>query len=299
MTNTSTQAWRQFGASVRGSQHERSGLPNQDSWGAQPLSGDGEGLVIAVADGHGSPKACRSAEGSRLAVQAACQILNEFVAEHRSAEIPVVKAEAERRLASRLVLQWRALVTRDHATNPINDEELSRVQTAAGESARRTLTEVDGFYHAYGSTVLAAVVTPRFVLYFQLGDGDILVVPRPGEETLRPIPPDEHLIANETTSLCLEPEKAIGACQVRFHFIQGEFPSLILLSSDGYSNSFTTATGFERVATDLLAALQSEGQEWVERQLPDWLAAASSAGSGDDVTLAVLWRGPAAATPRS
>lgn len=289
MTKASTEIWRYFGHSEHGAQHRRAGLPNQDAWKAKQLEGVDSGLVVAVADGHGSPRACRSHEGARLAVIAACETFDEFVKQHRSAPIPLIKAETER-LAARIVQQWRALVTLHCTSEPLTASEKSVLGEARDGAPAAPPNDVPSFL-AYGTTVIAVAVTPAFMIYLQLGDGDILVVPEGGAQTFRPLPNDDGFIANETTSLCLEPTTAIGACRVQFQFVQGAPPALILLSTDGYSNSFSSAEGFERVATDLLKVLRGEGQQSVEDQLPDWLMSASSDGSGDDVTVAVLWRG--------
>ena len=70
--------------------------------------------------------------------------------------------------------------------------------------------------HAYGATLLVLMVTEQFALYLQLGDGEMLIVTespshrnpaQPFFEVSRPLPKDESLIANETTSLCRDDAK--------------------------------------------------------------------------------------------
>ena len=63
--------WRVINASVRGSAHQRSGLPNQDAvdFGSSPKS-DAPMTVLAVSDGHGGGRHFRSQVGSALAVRA-------------------------------------------------------------------------------------------------------------------------------------------------------------------------------------------------------------------------------------
>jgi hypothetical protein len=64
----------------------------------------------------------------------------------------------------------------------------------------------------------------------------------------------------------------------------------VLLCTDGYSNSFRTDSGFLKVGTDLLEMMEKDGPESVESNLEEWLEEASRLGSGDDVTLGVLFR---------
>ena len=71
--------WRVIGATVRGASHARSGLPNQDAILWRPETGAGPLLIVAVSDGHGSAKYFRSHEGSRLAVETATSVLQDFL----------------------------------------------------------------------------------------------------------------------------------------------------------------------------------------------------------------------------
>jgi hypothetical protein len=92
-------------------------------------------------------------------------------------------------------------------------------------------------------------------------------------------------------SLCSE--DAVAGFRV---FVQplAEFsPELIILSSDGYANSFRSDGGFLKIGGDLLEIIREEGIAAVENNLERWLQEASECGSGDDITLALLWRSPA------
>ena len=71
---------------------------------------------------------------------------------------------------------------------------MERQEGAEGRAAVMTAPEL-----AYGATLLAAAATDRVLLYLQLGDGEILSVTAQGTTT-RPLPPDDRLIANQTTS---------------------------------------------------------------------------------------------------
>ncbi|HKQ51090.1 MAG TPA: protein phosphatase 2C domain-containing protein, partial [Pyrinomonadaceae bacterium] len=138
---------------------------------------------------------------------------------------------------------------------------------------------------AYGTTVLGAAVAADFILYLQLGDGEILTVSRDGEVT-RPLPKDERLFANETTSLC-SPE-AWRDFRVCFQVLSNAPPSLILLSTDGYANSFHDEAGFLKVGSDILLMIRADGLGTVEDHLASWLTESTYAGSGDDVTLGLI-----------
>lgn len=66
---------------------------------------------------------------------------------------------------------------------------------------------------------------------------------------------------------------------------------MILLSTDGYSNSYDTTEGFEKIGVGYLRNLQEgNGISDVAENLSVWLNETSEQGSGDDVTLAIAYR---------
>jgi hypothetical protein len=135
----------------------------------------------------------------------------------------------------------------------------------------------------YGSTVLAALVVDSLVVYLQLGDGDILLVSADGEAR-RPWK-GERQVGLETASLCA-PD---ASRQMQVKIEREARPELILLSTDGYANSFRQDSGFLQIGGDLLHMIREDGMHVVENELEGWLAQASAMGSGDDVTLAGLY----------
>jgi hypothetical protein len=70
-----------------------------------------------------------------------------------------------------------------------------------------------------------------------------------------------------------------------------ESPAMILLSTDGYLNSFSSEAGFFQAGTDILQMLASEdGFDAVNDNLKGWLEEATQMGSGDDCTVAIIYR---------
>jgi hypothetical protein len=66
-------------------------------------------------------------------------------------------------------------------------------------------------------------------------------------------------------------------------------PDMILLSTDGYANSFQNDTGFLKAARDIWGMLRSEGRDYVQRHLEEWLNQTSEGGSGDDITVGLIF----------
>ncbi|MCA2630525.1 MAG: PP2C family serine/threonine-protein phosphatase [Microcystis sp.] len=294
--------WRCIGESVKGASHVRSGLPNQDAIRWFPESGIGLPLILAVSDGHGSAKSFRSDRGSRFAVETAIKVIQEFFLSSQSSDInfSALKDAAQRLLPPRLVNEWRKAVNKDLGLSENDEEKLTNKPNFTDEE-KQILVDKDGeaawqavennYFLAYGATVLAVLVTEFFIVYIQLGDGDILEVDSKGNTT-RPLERDPNLIANETTSLCMN--KAWNEFQVHIKlYPQGtpkEIPALILVSTDGYSNSFSTDEGFFKIGQDYRQMFKSNLTEEVRQKLEGFLQETSEKGSGDDITLGMIKR---------
>ncbi|HEU4869383.1 MAG TPA: PP2C family serine/threonine-protein phosphatase [Pyrinomonadaceae bacterium] len=258
-----------MGTSVRGAAHERNGLPNQDAIYWLPSVGHGESIVLAAADGHGSARYPRSHIGAALAVEKATQLTDEFLQSQASVEnLSLIKHATEEWLPRALVRNWSEAVAEHLKSDPLSPYSIDAESSVA-----------------YGATLLVVAVSERFVLYMQLGDGEILTVSETGE-VVRPLAKDERLFGNETTSLCA-PE-AWRDFRVGFQPLTQSRPALILLSTDGYPNSFRDEAGFLQVGSDILQMIRENGLASVKGQLEGWLRDSTRAGSGDDVTLGIL-----------
>jgi hypothetical protein len=185
-------------------------------------------------------------------------------------------------LERKIVNGWLAAVHSDLECNPFTDAELATLEKEDGAEGRAAVENSPEL--AYGATLLAAGATGKVLLYLQLGDGEILSVSATGTTT-RPLPPDDRLIANQTTSLC-QPEawKDFRSAWVT----DAALPSLVLLSTDGYANSFRSDEDFLKTGQDYLEIIRQQGIASLAEELPAILTEATQQGSGDDITLAIL-----------
>jgi serine/threonine protein phosphatase PrpC len=280
--------WRIIGETVPGASHLRAGIPNQDSILQLRESGRDLPLIVAIADGHGSPKCFRSDKGSRFVVKKSAQIVSEFLDERRGKfDLAEIESKGKEYFPKEIVKQWRKAVEDHLKDNPFTEDEFKKLEEKSGASSRLLVEENPLL--AYGTTSLTVALEEEFALYLQLGDGDILNVSAGGEVT-KPLPEDVRLLANETTSMCLPKAEK----DFRF-FVQKisreQSPAMILLSTDGYLNSFSSEAGFFQAGTDILSMLGSEnGFEGVSENLKSWLEEATQMGSGDDSTVAIIYR---------
>jgi serine/threonine protein phosphatase PrpC len=254
--------WVAFGASVRGVRHLRRGQPNQDAvtWSRAGDTPD-QPVVVAVADGHGSAPHPRSGEGARTAVEIAVALLGDWL---RTA--PVTDDGAA--LPQRIVAAWRRSVEQHLTEHPV--------------TGRPVLAEGD-IHGLYGTTLLAAGACRGTVFCLQIGDGDILALTADGT-LFKPLADSLDCVENLTDSLCQED----AADRFRLARIDGNV-ELLLLATDGYGNSYENDADFEEIGPDYRALLHRVGVERAAAGLPGWLADVTRTGSGDDITLGLLW----------
>lgn len=262
--------WQLAGFSSRGHRHILNGQPCQDAIRLDTREHHhGESLVLAVADGHGSARYAET--GAQLAVDAAVERLQEFYA----ALLPdLLSAQKDGPRLSR-VLELAMAPTR----RQLVQAWVEKVSQHAGRVAE------SGLLKEYGATLLFVLATPEFTLFGQLGDGDVLQVDASGGIS-RPQAADPQSFADETASLCqkdawLQMRLAIQPPPVS--------PRLLLLSTDGYANSYEDNATFERIGPDYLGLIEAHGFERVEQALPQFLEQVSKQGCGDDVTLGLAY----------
>ena len=112
VTHGPATAWRAIGRSVRGASHIRSSLPNQDAIAWFPESAEGPPLIVAVSDGHGSPRNFRSDVGSKIAVGVTTRLVHSLLVEGQPDvdRLSAIKRTAEDRLPAELTRRWRETV---------------------------------------------------------------------------------------------------------------------------------------------------------------------------------------------
>jgi hypothetical protein len=258
-------------ATVRGAVHLRNGRPNQDAVRWLPVSGDGERVVMTVSDGHGGAASPRSALGSGFAVDITADAL--WALPH-----PVALEVVERTLGV-IVDRWRQRVADHLEQHPLTPAELEGDRPYPAGSAA-LVDERPAV--AYGATLLFAVVSCHQLLLGQIGDGDVLLVRADGR-TERPLPLDARLVAHVTTSL--SDDDPLGSARIRA--LDPVDCRLVLLSTDGYANSFATDDAFLQVGIDVLRTVEEQGIDPVRASLPGWLAETTEHGSGDDISVAI------------
>jgi len=279
--------WTALGASVRGASHERNGLNNQDAVRLANPCGKDDFLVMAIADGHGSSRSFRSEQGSAMAAECALRVLGQFVRRlGPDAPLSRVRCQAKTRWPLAMVRAWKAAVRADLAKSPFSPLDFAAFPEPP--PVIKPGQELPGAaYLAYGATLVTVVITRRYILYSQLGDGDILAI-REGGIVVRPLLKQHEFMANQTVSLCTH--NAPRQFQIHVEPCRADAPAMIMISTDGYANCFGDEEAFYRVGADFLAYERSHGIGVVGEMLEGWLRESSHDGSGDDITVGLATR---------
>ncbi len=271
--------WTPLSATTIGSVHVRDQVPIQDAVLTWSDHSAGQ-AVVAVADGHGHKLHFRSDTGAALAVVSAVEELRRVLPDLDAAPDEEAAREILRQAGAALVATWTAKVEHHLLANPYSPVE---DDLGAGADPLR----------AYGTTVLAAAAVGDTMAFWQIGDGDSVLVSPSGVAT-RPLPEDPDLDGLHTSSLCQpRPLDSLRVAVVDAHEV-----ALVFLCTDGFGRSRVDADGWWRqTGEQLLEFSRARGLPWIREQLPEWLAEPALIG-GDDTNMALLVRSDVSGAPR-
>jgi hypothetical protein len=278
--------WKSLGASVRGASHEAKNLPNQDAIRLHNPAGKDDFLVMAIADGHGSSRSFRSERGSALAAECAVKVLGNFVRRMGDAPLSQIRRQLKTRWPQAIVSAWKSAVRDDLAATPFSPLDFAAFPEAP--PVIKPGADLPGAaYLVYGATLVAVAITRRYILFSQLGDGDILTIRENGAVS-RPLPKQHEFMSNQTVSLCTY--SATRQFQTRVEPCRAGAPVMVMISTDGYANCFNNEEAFFSVGSDMLNYVYSHGIALVGEMLEEWLRESSQDGSGDDITVGLALR---------
>ena len=208
----------------------------------------GDFLIVAVADGHGSSRCKYSHIGSNFAVEIACEFLGSLMESGKD----IFFAQKDIWIPKKIETAWKNAISSNFNTND---------------------------YELYGTTLLAVLVSHDFIFVLQIGDGDIIAI---SDGNAYFIFDDIIKIGEETESLCLEESWKY----IKTAIISPSNIDMLMLSSDGYSNSFITESDFFQAGIDFYRLWNKK--EDLQKNLPNWLYQTSQKGSGDDITVVLI-----------
>lgn len=293
-----------YACTIRGESHKVKRTSCQDSHLFWTGEEDGHDFfILAVADGHGATRHDLSEHGSVLAVQAAVAQMrslcrnfgfsNQSLWTNFSLHFP--------RLLQR---QWQRDVIH-HATNdnsyshdnpsahieahPREIDQSQKEQDSASysykmEDIARDVQVQQELFVRYGTTLSVALCTSTHLLMGRIGDGETILFHQDSDLNL-PFSANDQ--SKGVFSLCHA--EAPLMWEVSCH--ERSYSDLLLLTTDGLSNSFGNAAGvdaFDRFVRSFQTRINQESVEQVIKDVPSWLNQCSAQGSQDDITLAFV-----------
>lgn len=268
-------------ASVQGASHIRKNIPCED----YGMKYENEHCrIFVLGDGHGDTNCPRSSIGSEYICKTAVECLCEFeknIRECNWTEKLFDTKEAEtlvRQLIMSIIGKWAEKVNEEYLSRPLSEAERS------GLSKKYAVQYSTGKHiaHIYGTTMIAGLLTDRYLLLIHQGDGRCVVFDRNGEPS-QPVPWDEKCMANITTSVC--DKDAVSRCRYKVIDLS-ENPVIACFSgSDGVEDSFSSFDSMYSFYRMLIMRVCEDGTAETEKYLMEYLPEFSAKGSADDTTV--------------
>ena len=266
-----------YGESVKGASHKRSGMPCQDSFRTEEYSDDL--AIIAVADGHGSEKSPLSKNGSQMAVNAFCRIMDNYRSNYADSIddlITYLNRDGAIHFAKEVCEEWQRRVK----------ESFYKKKEFTAPTSEDGATEWTKVYQMYGTTLLGMLVSKTFVFAFQIGDGDIMMV---DNDSISPVVESEKILGVETHSLSKTDAWKHAVTSVRKRDADQGMPYMFMMSTDGFANSYTSDDEYKKTCRDYFDMVKEHGFETVCGNLKKWLSETSELGCGDDITVVMSY----------
>ncbi len=257
-----------YNKSVTGYNHKKVGSICQDY---SDSFYDGKFQIITACDGHGGNIYFRSDVGSKLASDSIMIVFSKY--NERKIEQMILNKNFDK-LKLDILCMWNILVEQHYNLNKFSEEELFNLDE---EDIRRL---EKNYTIAYGSTLNAVVVTNKYLICIQVGDGGIFLL-KNKKADIAFLDNDEN-VANITQSLCgddvfnhlyittYEKSKYLGA----------------IICTDGLLTPYKTLNNFhENFILPYIENFKIINKESIKRMDEFIEKLGNEDGVGDDVTL--------------
>lgn len=270
-----------------GASHKKTGKVCQDFAFSRYKKEMDRYAVAIVSDGHGSSNYFRSDRGSKMAVEAAKDAINEFMKNFLKTlsceKLLYVYTPDDfmRQLETAIVYKWRIKIKNDYDDEPFTESDLKLMTPDVRRKYEGNPEKY--FVKAYGATLIAVVVYPKhFWFGLHIGDGKC-VAQYADEHFDQPIPWDDKCFLNVTTSLC--DERPLDNFRHCFH--TDNFPTAIFVGSDGVDDCFVNDEDLYGFYQEVIRTCEEKKfkEKKCKKELDEFLPIMSEKGSGDDISI--------------
>ncbi|MDR1467819.1 MAG: protein phosphatase 2C domain-containing protein [Spirochaetaceae bacterium] len=287
--------YKSFSTTATGISHAKHGkgcedfsfhYPPYQHISASPLA------LAVVADGHGDDNCFRSAKGAEFAVTVAKDAIIEFTDRLRPRLLQIIKLREWpsreiferyiRDMVKHIIAEWHGKVEQDYTDNPIKDGELANV----GEKYRKRYVAGQNLHHAYGTTLIAVVITKEYWLGVHIGDGRFTAL-YPDGRFAQPVPWDDRCYLNVTTSIC--DDDAFERARTYYAPASNKLPAAVFLCSDGVDDNYPVEENEKhlyKLYRTIALTFVDDGFDSTCGQLKDLANSFATNGKGDDTSIA-------------
>ncbi len=270
-----------------GSRHMEKGIVCQDFSDSYCSS---KVKIAAVSDGHGSRQYFRSDRGAKFAVEAAIQCLCEFANGFSGntktrRKIPLTdlfdqdkQSALMKQLYKSILIRWYELVEDDYKKDPFSEADLAELPD---KYKHRYLS--GKYLSAYGTTLIAALVTKKYWLGIHIGDGKFVLINRQCECS-RPIPWDDDCTGPVTTSICQD-----DAVERFRYYISDNMPMALCFGSDGVDDTYGDGEILDTFYKQLIMEFADEGFAYTAKEIEKLLPDITKKGSHDDISIGLIF----------
>lgn len=276
------EGYKSFAITICGAEHTKVNKICQD---ASMHYADDSFEIAIVADGHGSEDYFRSHIGSQVATEVAFEVLKQVAIDISTLsgdELDSFKNDYEQQKAlmedakKKIVELWREKVKNNRDDNPFTEEEMEK----ASEKYVLRYTNQGIFEWAYGTTIIAAVVTPNCWFALQLGDGNCIEYYN-----------DNGFVESMPKDPCCEGEASSSLCQTDAlqhfrHYLSFEYPQFVFVHTDGIDDSLLDDSTRNEVYLTIGASFVKGYDAAVENIEKNVLAYIAENWKRDDTTMA-------------
>lgn len=275
--------YRTFSHTVIGASHIKDNKACQD-YSLNKITNDY--AIAIVCDGHGGDKYFRSDRGSRIAAHETLESIEEWMKEYLCHKDDKEKESSFlaqpntflKQLINNIIYRWHEKITEDYIREPFITNDKDSLKSM---DDLHKFIESEKWVKAYGTTLIAVVLTSSFWFGIHIGDGKCVAIDELWNST-QPIPWDEACFLNQTTSLCDERASE----KFRFFFSKENLPIVIYAASDGVDDTYTTNETLYNFYNNLTKLFVDKGMEDGLLEMQEFLPIMSEKGSRDDISIA-------------
>lgn len=277
--------------SVTGYRKAQGGSPCEDAARVLRL---GKFTVVAASDGHGDQRCVLAHVGSQLAVKSACVVLGQYgkkleknsSSEYWNSKREEIAAEVVKAFARNCLEDY---INRFNNLSPQDQQMLFEYVDGFNKKSNEALTpqeireryaqrkaaegKLEKILYLYGTTLRASVIGGKYIFSMAIGDGDTVMLTDRGVRWLIPKSP---AFETGTYSMCDSFSEILSEFMFSYTDIQKEETGLgsnsynmkmIMLSTDGFRNSFYDDDDFCAKVGEIYLSLQKRGTKHFSRTL--------------------------------